>query len=230
MNYIPLRLVVFDLDGTLVDSQHSIVAPMRAAFEDLDLDPPDASAIRSVSGLPLDIAIERISSNVRGLLTERVVESYKHHAHIMQAKMGPGPLMPGALNALDRLDEAGVLLAIATGKGRQGLLHALDVHGIAGRFVSLQSADDAPGKPDPTMLRQAMEEADVRPAATAMIGDTIFDLQMAQNAGVTGIGVAWGYHEIALLLSIRPDAVIHHFDELDVTLNDKLGRSMGGDI
>ena len=80
------------------------------------------------------------------------------------------------------------------------------------------------------LTTHAMEEADVRPAATAMIGDTIFDLQMAQNAGVTGIGVAWGYHEIALLLSIRPDAVIHHFDELDVTLNDKLGRSMGGDI
>ncbi|MBM85136.1 MAG: hypothetical protein CMM47_03835 [Rhodospirillaceae bacterium] len=230
MTKVPMGLAVFDLDGTLIDSQQGIVAPMRAAFEDLDLDPPDPSAIRSVIGLPLDTAIQKINPYVRGLLTERLVESYKDHAYAMQTHVGPDPLIPGALSALDRLAEAGVLLAIATGKGRLGLVNVLEAHGITGRFVSLQCADNAPGKPDPTMLLQAMDEADVGQSATAMIGDTTFDLEMAHNAGVAGIGVTWGYHDIALLLSIQPDAVIHHFDELDGALNEKFGLSMGSTI
>jgi phosphoglycolate phosphatase len=228
----PLRLAVFDLDGTLVDSQHAIVASMRAAFEGQNLVPPEAAAVRAVIGLPLDTAIERINQDVRGLLTQRVAEGFKHHAHLSHgaAAGAPEPLMPGAREALDRLDEAGVLLAIATGKGRRGLISVLEAHGLRSRFVSLQSADDAPGKPDPTMLRQAIAEAGADAAGTVMIGDTVFDLQMAHNAGVKSIAVSWGYHGAEQLNSARPHAVIDHFDRLDTVMNDLLGTATTEDV
>lgn len=221
----PLRLAVFDLDGTLVDSQHGIIASMRAAFESQNLKPPEAAAIRATIGLPLDTAIERINPDVRGLLTQRVAEGYKHHAHVVRSvgTDGPEPLMPGARAMLDRLETAGVLLAVATGKGRRGLISVLEAHGVRGRFVSLQSADDAPGKPDPTMLRQAISLAGAEIADTVMIGDTVFDLQMAHNAGVKSIAVSWGYHRVEQLNSAGPHAMIDHFDELDAVLDNLLG-------
>lgn len=219
-----LRLAVFDLDGTLVDSQHAIVASMRAAFESQALAPPEAAVVRSVIGLPLDAAIERINPDVRGLQTQRIAEGYKHHAHEVQGASagGPEPLMPGARAVLDRLEAAGVLLAIATGKGRRGLISVLEAHGLRNRFVSLQSADDAPGKPDPTMLRQAINEAGAEVADTVMIGDTVFDLQMAHNASVKSIAVSWGYHQVEHLHSAGPHAMIDHFDELDAVIDTLL--------
>jgi phosphoglycolate phosphatase len=223
-----LRLVVFDLDGTLVDSQHAIVASMRAAFESQDLRPPEASAVRSVIGLPLDVSIERINPDVRGLLTQRVAEAYKHHAHVVlgAGAGGPEPLMPGTRAMLDRMDAAGTLLAIATGKGRRGLHSVLEAHGLRNRFVSLQSADDAPGKPDPTMLRQAIAEAGAEIVDTVMIGDTVFDLQMAHNANVKSIAVSWGYHQVGQLNSAGPDAMIDHFDQLDTVIDNLLGPAI----
>lgn len=225
----PLRLTVFDLDGTLVDSQHTIISSMRAGFESEGLMPPEPAVVRSVIGMSLDAAIERINSGVRGLQAQRVAEGFKHHAHAAQ---GHGdnerlePLMPGARGALDRLESAGVLLAIATGKGRAGLISVLEAHGLLSRFVSLQSADDAPGKPNPTMLRQAIAEAGAEARDSVMIGDTVFDLQMAHNAGVKGIAVTWGYHEVEQLRSSRPYAVIDHFKELDGVIENMSGQTM----
>jgi len=218
-----LRLAVFDLDGTLVDSQHTIISSMRAGFESQGLTLPEPAVVRSVIGMSLDAAIERINPDVRGLEAQRVAESFKHHAYATQDhgnNTRPEPLMPGTRGALDRLESAGVLLAIATGKGRRGLISVLEAHGLLSRFVSLQSADDAPGKPNPTMLRQAIAEAGAEARNSVMIGDTVFDLQMAHNAGVKSIAVTWGYHQVEQLRSARPYAVIDHFEELDGVIDD----------
>ena len=224
----PLRLAVFDLDGTLVDSRHTIISSMRAGFESEGLKPPEPAVVRSVIGMSLDAAIERINPDVRGLQAQRVAAGFKHHADAAQGRgdnARPEPLMPGTRGALDRLESAGVLLAIATGKGRGGLISVLEAHGLLSRFVSLQSADDAPGQPNPTMLRRAIAESGAEARDSVMIGDTVFDLQMAHNAGVKSIAVTWGYHQVEQLRSARPYAVINHFKELDGVIENMFDQT-----
>jgi phosphoglycolate phosphatase len=190
-----VRLAVFDCDGTLVDSQHSIVACMEAAFVAAGLVAPTAEAVRRVVGLPLAASVARLSPLLAAAECARVAELYKQAFTDMRgAKPLDEPLFPGVLALLDALDAEGVLLGVATGKGRRGLRITLEHHGLLDRFVTLQTADDAPGKPHPEMLRRAMAETGADPATTAMIGDTTYDILMALNAGTAAIGVGWGYH------------------------------------
>ena len=195
MRDAPLRLAVFDCDGTLVDSQHSIIACMSAAFTAAGLAAPTAEAVRRVVGLPLAASVARLSPLLAAAECARVAELYKQAFTDMRSGAPiDEPLFPGVLELLDALAAEGVLLGVATGKGRRGLRITLEHHGLVGRFVTLQTADDAPGKPHPEMLRRAMAETGADPAATAMIGDTTFDILMALNAGTAAIGVGWGYH------------------------------------
>lgn len=190
-----IRLAVFDCDGTLVDSQHSIVACMTAAFAAAGLAVPAAEAVRRVVGLPLAASVARLEPQLAAAECARVAELYKQAFTDMRAAAPlDEPLFPGVRELLDVLEAEGVLLGVATGKGRRGLRITLEHHGLLGRFVTLQTADDAPGKPHPEMLRRAMAETGADPAATAMIGDTTFDILMALNAGTAAIGVGWGYH------------------------------------
>ena len=117
------------------------------------------------------------------------------------------PLFDGVLDLLDALEGEGWLLAVATGKSDRGLRHCLESHDIHARFVSLQTADRHPSKPHPSMVEQAISDAGASPAATIVVGDTSFDMAMAVNAGATGIGVAWGYHDAAELLDAGAVAV-----------------------
>jgi phosphoglycolate phosphatase len=208
MTDAPLRLAVFDCDGTLVDSQHSIVACMSAAFAAAGLPAPSADAIRRVVGLPLGVCVARLLPAPGDADCARLVDLYKQA--FLDLRRGPGldePLFPGVRELLDALAEEGLLLGVATGKGRRGLAITLERHGLLGRFVTLQTADDAPGKPDPAMLRRAMADAGAEPATTAMIGDTTYDILMARNAGTAAIGVAWGYHPAEELRAAGAHAV-----------------------
>lgn len=193
-----LRLAVFDCDGTLVDSLGAIAAAMARSFEAYGLPPPTPREVQSIVGLPLLDAIDRISPE--GADLERLREGYAEaYRELIADPAMHEPLYEGALEALAALEEAGVLLGVATGKGRRGLQGVLERHGIRDRFVTLKTSDDGPGKPNPHMLIAAMEEVGANPADTVMIGDTTFDIVMAANAGVAAIGVTWGYHGAAEL-------------------------------
>ena len=210
-----IRLVVFDCDGTLVDSQHHILAAMTAAFRDHGLDPPDAAAVRSLIGLPLVAIVGRLLPAHPPAAWEALAERYRQAFFALrQLPDHHEPLFPGTLEALDGLERAGFLLGIATGKARRGLDAVLASHAIADRFVTLQTADRAPGKPSPVMLQQAMAEAGADPASTVLVGDTTFDMQMARNAGVAAVGVAWGYHPAMELTEAGAVAVIDRFADL----------------
>lgn len=191
----PVRLVVFDCDGTLVDSQHAIVAAMRIAFEEMGLDEPDPSSVRHVVGLTLEDAIARLLPRALPELHRQTAAAYRRAFQTLRTRPDHHePLFDGIRAVIDTLAGDGMLLGVATGKSRRGLIATLDRHGLGGRFITLQTVDDNPGKPAPDMLLRAMSDAGVQPGETVMVGDTIYDLEMARNAGTAAIGVAWGYH------------------------------------
>jgi phosphoglycolate phosphatase len=191
----PVRLALFDCDGTLVDSQHAIVAAMVAAFESEGLPGPEPAAVRYVVGLSLVEAVARLLPVADPAFHQRLGERYKEafQRHRL-AGHHPEPLFPGLRATLDRLDQDGVLLGVATGKSLRGLQAVLNHHGLTDYFVTLQTADLGPGKPDPEMVYRALAECGADRATTVMIGDTVYDMEMAVRAGVGAVGVTWGYH------------------------------------
>jgi phosphoglycolate phosphatase len=208
-------LVVFDCDGTLVDSQHGIVACMALAFAAEGQPAPAAAAVRRVIGLQLAECVARLAPALDAACHARIVDGYKEQFFILRQRADhEEPLFPGAAAALDAIAARGARLGIATGKGRRGLLAILERHGLAGRFVTMQTGDVGPGKPHPAMLERAMEEAGCTPAETAMIGDTVFDMQMARSAGAHAVGVAWGYHDPAELREAGAHLLVDSFPEL----------------
>ncbi len=215
-----LRLAVFDLDGTLVDSQHMIAAAMAAAFAGLGLAPPDGAAVRRVVGLSLGAAVARLAPGLEAPVHRELETGYKDaFAALRRAGEVAEAPFDGAFAALDAIEEAGWLLGIATGKSVRGLAATLERFGLAGRFVTLQTADTNPGKPAPEMLLRAMEEAGVGPAATVMIGDTSYDMEMAGNARVAALGVGWGYHEGAELTAAGAARIVGRCADLPDALN-----------
>lgn len=192
---MPNPLVVFDCDGTLVDSQHNICAAMARAFEDAKLVAPDRLAILSVVGLSLPHAMARLLPDAEADFHDHLSERYKLAFQAMRRENAVSePLYPGIADLVHDLDRAGWLLGVATGKSDRGLALCLTHHGLIDRFVTLQTADRHPSKPHPSMLLTAMAEAGAAPDTTVMIGDTSFDIDMGMAAGVRSIGVAWGYH------------------------------------
>jgi phosphoglycolate phosphatase len=214
-------LVVFDCDGTLVDSQHGIVACMGAAFAGEGHAAPEAAAVRRVIGLPLAECVARLGPALDAFCHARIVDAYKEHFFVLRQRGDvEEPLFPGALAALDAIEAGGAQLGIATGKGRRGLLAVLERHGLTQRFVTMQTGDIGPGKPHPAMLERAMDEAGCTPEQTVMIGDTVFDMQMARSAGAVAIGVAWGYHDTAELREAGAHRLVESFPELARALTD----------
>ena len=215
-----VKLAIFDCDGTLVDSQHSIIASMNAAFDVHDLPRASREAIRRVVGLPLLDAVAQLIPNASSDLIEGVREEYGRAWHHIRETEGLNePLFPGLIETLDHLEADGWLLGVATGKSRRGLDGTLEKHGILERFVTLQTADRARGKPDPEMVQLAMIETGAAAGDTVMIGDTTFDMEMAVSAGVMAIGVSWGYHEVEELKITGAAEVIDAFEDLPGVLS-----------
>ncbi|MEO9514361.1 MAG: HAD-IA family hydrolase [Paracoccaceae bacterium] len=190
-----LRLVVFDVDGTLVDSQGDIVGSLTAAFHEVGLEVPERSHLLSVVGLSLPQVMFRLAPDQSEQTRDKMIETYKSTFMSLRQSKAPSPFYPGAQDALATLSEkADVLLGVATGKSRRGLDALIDGYGLDGLFVTTQVANNHPSKPHPSMLQTAMTECGVETEDTVMIGDTVFDMDMANAAGVAFIGVSWGYH------------------------------------
>jgi phosphoglycolate phosphatase len=222
----PLYFAVFDCDGTLVDSIHSIIEAMSMAWAAEGLGaPPTGHNVRSIVGLQLIEAIGRLYPEGAAWEHERLAQHYK--GAFLEIRNRPDhdePLFEGTREVINALDCAGVLLGIATGKSRRGLEATLERHGLLDRFVSLKTSDDGPGKPNPTILLDAMRELGVESENTVMIGDTIFDVTMAVNAKVTAIGVDWGYHEVSELRSAGAETTLQSFHELEDSLRTIWGK------
>jgi len=224
---VPLRLIVFDVDGTLVDSQRDIIAAMTIAFEQANIPAPQACDILSIVGLSLNVAIERLAPEVRATTRSGLVQGYKDAYMVLRAQTGAAessPLYPGAARLLTKLQEVPEnILGIATGKSKRGLDKLLDGHSLQNVFVTRQVADFHPSKPHPAMLLAAMSETGIAPEHTVMIGDTSYDMDMANAAGTRSIGVSWGYQDVARLKAAN--CVVDSFGALDTALNEVLGVS-----
>jgi phosphoglycolate phosphatase len=216
------RLFVFDCDGTLVDSQHNIVAAMAAAWARHDLPAPAASDVRRLVGLTLEIAIARLLPEADDEKHRALAAAYREIVHDLRMGNAQGvaeePLFPGIRELIESLAAPEIFLGIATGKNLRGLEHTLSVHGLRGRFHTLQTADICRSKPDTEMVLRAMAETGVEAASTVVIGDTSFDMEMARSAGATAIGVAWGYHEAVDLWKAGAHALIAQPADLLVEL------------
>jgi phosphoglycolate phosphatase len=218
-----LRFVIFDLDGTLIDSVALIVETVTNAFRAVDEPVPDERAIRSISGITARDAMAILAPAASPERVSIIVESYRTH-YRSNAGVAREPLFKGALESLDRLQaDPDTILAVATGKGYKGAVTLLERHGIIGRFHSIQTPDHNRGKPDPQMIDTAMSKAGATRAQTVMIGDTVHDMRMARAARVSAIGVTWGYHEKAELIAEGADIVIDDFADLDAAIDKLLG-------
>lgn len=213
------RLVIWDVDGTIIDSAGEIAASMALAFADEGLVAPTPEAVRGIIGLTLTVAIDQLHAGLGEAKIARLAGRYRDHFHHRreQGGMGGSPLFPGIRAVLEALAQDGEThLAVATGKSRQSLLPILDGHGLTAMFASIQVSDDHPSKPHPSMVRAAMGETGAMPARTVMIGDTSFDMDMARAAGVSALAVGWGYHPADTLAA---DAVARDADELPSLIN-----------
>ena len=208
------RLIVFDCDGTLVDSQQLIVEAARQTLLAHELEPVEANAVRAVIGLSLELALAQLVPDADERMLISLVASYRANWRLLRSQGVLEPLFPRPREVLDMLGRNGHLLGVATGKSRSGLLEVLDHHGLTALFVSFQTADRHPSKPHPSMLEEAMRETGSAPAETLMVGDTSFDMEMARAAGARAIGVAWGYHPPELLEAAGAELILGNFDQL----------------
>ncbi|MGY8986548.1 MAG: HAD-IA family hydrolase [Sphingomonadales bacterium] len=209
-----LKLVVFDCDGTLVDSQHMIMKAMDMAFSEKSMVSPSLEEVRRIVGLSLFHAVGKLYPDGSDKEVEVLVDGYRRAFHQLRKTENHEPLYDGTVEALDALANAGYIMGVATGKSKRGLVNTLAQHEISHHFVTLQTADDHPSKPHPQMLETAIREAGVLPEHTILIGDTSYDMGMAKNAGVIGLGVSWGYHPSCELTEHGAKAIANTYEDV----------------
>jgi len=222
------RLAILDCDGTLVDSGAIIVATVAETFALHGIDVPPANVCRGGIGLSLVEAMARLAPDLDAVEHIDLAETYKTcFFRARQEGRVDEPLFDGISDLLDALEGDGWLLAVATGKSDRGLRHCLEKHGIHARFVSLQTADRHPSKPDPSMVLAAIADTGSNPGATIVIGDTAYDMAMARAAGATALGAGWGYHDVAELLAGGAHAVADRPRSVFPLVTDLMERTDG---
>lgn len=219
-----MDLIIFDLDGTLIDSEAIILGAQIEAFARCGLPHPGRAAGLGVVGLTLDIALMQLAGLDRP--DPMLTETYKlvFNAMRVQAESDPAlaePLYPGVAEMLERLAaRPGLQLGIATGKSRRGLDYIVARHGWGSLFSTFQSADDAPSKPHPAMILQAMAETSAAPSRTAMVGDSSFDIEMALAAGVLPVAVSWGFQPVERLVALGARHVLTDCADLHAVIDE----------
>lgn len=218
----PLELAIFDCDGTLVDSQHTIVQAMHSAFKANGLPLPSHEDVLGIVGLQLADCMRTLVPDAEEDLVHRLVQGYSdaYRANRAAGREEP-PLYPHTREILDDLDARGVLLGVATGKSRRGLTHTLAVHDMSTLFVEKRTSDDGPGKPNPTIILDICANLDLPVEHCVMIGDTTYDIEMAVHAGMPAIGVSWGYHRPERLLDAGAYTVLERWTDLRAALQER---------
>lgn len=205
-------LIVFDWDGTLMDSADTIVACLQAACRDIGIAPPPDGLARHVIGLGLVEALQHMLPDLPSERYDELVERYRVHFMVRDLDV---PLFEGVAETIRHLHSDGYLLAVATGKSRRGLERALGQTELGAYFHASRCADECASKPDPLMLNELLQAFNVAPQRALMIGDTSHDVLMAQQAGVPCVAVSYGAHEAAALQALAPLACVGAIAELD---------------
>lgn len=221
-----LRLAIWDIDGTVVDSREVIQTAMERAFVTCDLEPPGYDATRRLVGLDLATVCATLAPQLEGEALLRLIEAYKHA--FISRRTEPDfiePLYEGAVETLERLANENWLLAVATGKARRGVQALFEMHPVAQYFDTVWCADDGPGKPNPFMCEQAMAAVGAQPGHSLIIGDAVHDMAMGRAAGIRCKGVAWGFGAADELEAAGADEVHHDFSTLNASL-DRFGAAL----
>jgi len=217
-----LRLVVFDVDGTLIDSQDFILAAMKRAFAQAGFPEPSRADVLAIVGLSLDAAVSVLLPDLSPSENAKAAALYQQSFLDLRAEQGGEhnvPMYPGARAALERLHlQDQTLMGVATGKAMRGLEHAYRAHDLHQFFVTSQTADGHPSKPHPSMLHRTLQDTGVDVSRAIMVGDTEFDIEMGVAAGFATIGVSWGYHPVDRIKAAGADIIIDDFAELDTAL------------
>jgi phosphoglycolate phosphatase len=212
-------LIVFDWDGTLMDSEVRIVTCMQRAARDTDNPVPAVAEVREIIGLSMPRAVQQLFPGVDDAGVEAVIDAYR--THWLGGQIPESALFPGALALLQGLAADNYLLAVATGKSRRGLDKVLTESGLADLFHATRCADEAFSKPHPQMLQDILVDLDTAPQRALVVGDTEYDIQMAVNAGVEALGVSHGAHTEQRLIDNGALTVLKELAELPVWLSDK---------
>ncbi|QCF25596.1 HAD family hydrolase [Hydrocarboniclastica marina] len=210
------RAVIFDWDGTLVDSLDHITASLAAAAEDCGMPRRADHELRDIIGLGLAEALERLWPGITPSRMAALRQAYGHH--FFSAVATPYSTFDGVSELLQGLSEARPALAVATGKSRAGLDRALIATGLSDYFRVTRCADETRSKPHPLMLDEILQELSIAPNEALMIGDTVYDLEMAARIGMPSIGVTWGVHDAAALVAHNPVRIVDHVSELKTFL------------
>lgn len=206
------QLIIFDWDGTVMDSIRRIVSCMQKSAKACNLPVPSAEAVKDIVGLSLIVAMQRLFPLATEEQRQQLVQQYSDYYKFLDDT--PTPLFPGMDEMMKQLHAAGKFLAVATGKSRRGLERVLAETEMAGLFCTRRGADEAKSKPHPLMLQQILAELQLPVERAVMVGDSVHDLAMAQAMGMDSIGVTWGVHERSALEEHKPVAILDSVTDL----------------